>query len=293
VELRSAGEVSSAEILRALALEGVQVTVEQLERWRQARLVPAARRVGRGGRNGVNRLHPAGTAARVLALVRLRPRAIGLAEATVRLWIAGFDLEEAVVRGALHRIVARHRKARAQLSPERVAESFGDELARSRKARRRWGATSKSGETTALLAVELVVRALAQNRPLDPVGTGALSHIFVPEDAERAAITTFTTDLGAEVGAAFDALRTAADLVADATWNDLTIARAAIPQFRILLHQVNAAPPSVARDLFLRRLEAFAEPSSGFLVVMLALRMRLTSVKTEDTHTGRATRTTE
>lgn len=275
VELRTV-ELTSAEIVTALHARGESVTLEQLERWRQAALIPQARQVVRGGREATTWVHPAGTLEQVSALVRLRPRAIGLAEATVQLWMGGFDLEEAIVRRALASVMNRHERARAGLANLDVAEKFGNGLARSPARRKWWGVSTPLEQMELVLVVETVMRAVSENRALSHDETVALSTTMARESGERAALASLTSDLSAELTTAFDLMRFVSRIVREASWEDLTRARIATGQFRALVDTITAAPPEPRRDLILRHLERMVEPTSGLLVVMLMLRVFLT-----------------
>ena len=274
VEVRT-DEQTSADIVSALRARGEHVTAEQLERWRQARLIPSARQIIRGGRDGTTWLHPPGTLEQVLALVRLRPRKIGLAEATVRLWMARFELEEVVVRRALARVMEHHERGRAELASVDVAEKFGDGLARSRSRRQWWSVSTPFEQMEVVLGVEAVMRALAENRPLSRDEGVALGRIFAPKSAERAALASLTSNFPAELTTAFDLMRFVSRIVQEASWDDLTRARMAAEQFRTLVAAIAAAPPDATRDLILRHLERMTPPTSELLVAMLMLRTHL------------------
>lgn len=269
-------EQTSADIVSALRAQGENVTSEQLERWRQARLIPSARQVIRGGRGGTTWLHPAETLEQVIALVRLRPRKIGLAEATVRLWMARFELEEVVVRRALASVMERHERGRAALASVNVAEKFGDGLARSRSRRQWWGISTPFEQMEVVLGVEAVMRALAENRPLSHDEGVAIGRIFARKPGERAALASLTSNFPAELTTAFDLMRFVARIVQEASWDNLTRARTAAEQFRALVDAIATARPDPTRDLILRHLERMTAPTSELLIAMLMLRTYLT-----------------
>jgi hypothetical protein len=77
------------------------------------------------------------------------------------------------------------------------------------------------------------------------------------------------------VAHSFDLLRTAPQIVRNATWRDLIQVRVAIPQFQILVREIAAAPENPMRNLILRHLTAVSEPSSLLVVLMLLIRTRL------------------
>lgn len=120
--------LSSSDLIAAARARGYKVTLSQLERWRQAGLIPAARRRGRGKGAGVAWIHPEIARDQLLTLLEIRCPREPIAELAVRLWLRKFDVPMPKLQEHLANVLEIFPRLRRQVR-ERGVVGFGEAFA--------------------------------------------------------------------------------------------------------------------------------------------------------------------
>lgn len=148
------GEVDERTLMRQVAHAGVEVSADQLKRWRRGGLVPRPRQEHARGLRGSRSWYPPWTADQLEAVARLHQTAHRLDELRVDVWWAELWVEPRAVRASLVSLLDRtSAKARAIRGEHRDASEAADAIV---------SATNLKSDASA--AVRLMRRRLGHRR---------------------------------------------------------------------------------------------------------------------------------
>src|SRR5579871_2871656 len=93
---------TSAELLRLARQQGSPISAFQLVRWHRAGLLPRPQQQPLAAARGTRSLYPPGTGEQLLLLCSLRTRERRLAHLAWQLWLAGYHVDDRIIRSDEH-----------------------------------------------------------------------------------------------------------------------------------------------------------------------------------------------
>lgn len=268
--------MTTAELIAQAAAVGHSVTERQIERWRYAGILPAARQRGRGKSRGALWLHPPRAATALQTFLEIRGLREPLASVAVRMWLRGIDIPFAKLRRLFPSALGISRKLRRQvnrLGPVGYAEDLADRVMGSAGARERYGVNDEGGYERIQQALEVITNAFA------PTGAGpsdrALGHLlrcFGYTAAENAMLSHIGVDMKTEMRAAVPLIGDADIALLNASEAELVEGRAMWQMVHELVERAKRFPENPVRD-FVLRLDKWHDDCFGFACLLQSVRL--------------------
>jgi hypothetical protein len=220
--------ITAKAIVDAAGAAGIKVTERQLQRWREARLLPLGRQRSHGRGRGTSWVFPPETVGRVIMIAPMAQTGLSLIEIGIALWLRGAEFEEVHVRDWHGLRLQRSGDFIASADPEEVGENFAERLAHgSAVERRRYNVTSapggydhvQEGVADVFRSLQGPTAALTDSAMAIMIGTLGLT----PANIEGMAAAGL--DIRRETSAAMETTSGLGRFALEASWEELLIAR--------------------------------------------------------------------
>jgi hypothetical protein len=266
--------LTTGELVAAAKAKGYRVSSSQLERWRQAGLIPGARRRGRGKGAGVSWRHPEAAKDQLLVLLEIRRPREPLSELAIRLWLRSLDVPMPKVKEHLEHIVSifpRLRKRVGELGIVGFGEKFADMLQRTPKKRSTYGIEvfdengyDQAREVGEAVAAQFTLAAAPTEEHL-----AAIELALKVRPSERSIIAALGANLKEEIHGALPLLSSGDRTVLTASDGDLLTARELWARTHALDFAARGLPlDHPLRDILLRMADGH---DSGFGLVLMTI----------------------
>jgi hypothetical protein len=202
-------DLTSTDLVVSARDWGYTVTIRQIERWREAGIIPGALQHGRGQGQGSFWVHPPEAADRLRIFLEIRRPSELLAETAVRMWQRGCPMPASEVRKHLTKAMKFHRKVRRQaitVGPSRMGEKLADNAWHRPRNRRTLG-IEDFDQAAYNRAQELGEAIWSQFSPSPPAISGDTAKLIEGalhlNDQEYAVANALGADLVGEIMTAF------------------------------------------------------------------------------------------
>lgn len=270
--------LTTGDLIREAAGRGYSVTSRQLERWRNARVLPEGRKRGRGQGGGTHWTYPPTSLARLLAFLEIRRPREPIAATAVRLWLRGHDLPLDRVRRHLASALAtpkRIRRTVAQLGMVRFGERFAEDARRKPVSRRKHGVEKfDHAAYDRFVGIGEAIASAFQNpsAPLPPDSVASIATMMNPSSAVLSVVAALEADFNQEIATALPLVAAGDAAAMDASDEELLSGRALFACVADIVAHAQGIPQSDPRRDFLLLMGGNDDEVFGFACMIQASR---------------------
>jgi hypothetical protein len=270
--------LTTEDLIQAATRWGYPVTSRQLERWRNAGVLPKMSRHGRGKGRGALWVYPPEATGVLRTFLEIRQPHEVLAETAVRMWLRTDENPSPILRKQFRAASTTHRSLRrkfARTSPRDYGEALAETAQRRPAARGPFG--DAKFDQTAVDQVRDLGEALGMafvqtGKPVTPEGQSAMKRALQVTPAEEAVVDMLGADLPDLISAALPRMAGGDEALESATDAELLEARTL---FRVTEHIAELGkqmPPEHPVRALLQRTESLGDGTAALMASLQTTR---------------------